>query len=65
MLVLARHVQESIMVFCGDEVIKVQVLSITGNIVRLGVVASPQVGIFREEICGQAEAEKGSFKKGA
>lgn len=55
---LARHVQESILVFAGDEVIEVKVVSITGNIVRLGVKAAPQVGIFREEECGGLEGSK-------
>lgn len=64
MYVTARRVQESLLLFAGEETIQVKVLSITGNIVRLGVNAGPQTGIYREEECGQAEAEAGTVEEG-
>jgi carbon storage regulator len=47
MLVLSRHKEESI-VIAGN--IVVTVLSIRGDVVRLGVTAPPEVTINRHEI---------------
>lgn len=47
MLVLARHPKESI--FIGDD-IKVTVLTINGNVVRIGIEAPKDIKIYREEI---------------
>ncbi|MEN6303339.1 MAG: carbon storage regulator CsrA [Armatimonadia bacterium] len=47
MLVLTRSVEQEIVI--GDEV-RVKVLAISGNQVRLGIEAPGAVGIFRREI---------------
>ena len=47
MLVLARKLNESIMI--GDE-IEVVVLSIKGDVVKLGITAPRQVEVYRKEI---------------
>jgi carbon storage regulator len=47
MLILTRHVNESI--FIGDSV-KVTLLSIRGNQIRLGINAPKEVEVYREEI---------------
>lgn len=48
MLVLSRRLNEKIMV--PDLNITVQVLSIKGGTVRIGIDAPLHVGIFREEV---------------
>ncbi len=53
MLVLSRKVNESI-VIDGD--IRITVVSIRGNQVRLGIEAPSAVGIFREELVVPAES---------
>jgi len=50
MLVLSRKVGEEIVI--GDNV-RVRVLSIQGNQVRLGFVAPREVSITREELLGR------------
>ena len=55
MLVLSRRLDEKI-VFPGLGV-TVQVLSIKGNVVRLGIDASPDVIILREELLGLSQAQ--------
>lgn len=50
MLVLSRKLNESI-VIDGD--IRVTVVSVNGNQVRLGIEAPGSVPIFREELCGR------------
>lgn len=47
MLVLTRQVEEEIVV--GSEV-RIKVVSVCGNQVRLGIEAPPQVPIFRREV---------------
>ncbi|MFP3029356.1 MAG: carbon storage regulator CsrA [Arsenophonus sp.] len=59
MLILTRRVGESLMI--GDEV-KVTVLDVKGNQVRIGVNAPKEVSVHREEIYQQIQAEK-SHKK--
>ena len=54
MLVLTRKPGQSIMI--GDE-IEVQVLSVAGEKVRLGITAPREVGIFRNEVYERIEAE--------
>ncbi|MCE9606588.1 MAG: carbon storage regulator CsrA [Planctomycetia bacterium] len=48
MLVLSRKSQESIVI--GGE-IEVRIISIRGNMVRLGIEAPKNVSILRSEIC--------------
>lgn len=53
MLVLTRKQGQSIMI--GDE-IEVQVLSVAGEKVRIGITAPRDVGIFRNEVYERIEA---------
>jgi carbon storage regulator len=54
MLVLTRKPGQSIMI--GDG-IEVQVLSVAGEKVRLGITAPREVGIFRNEVYERIEVE--------
>ena len=54
MLVLARKLEESVMV--GDEV-EVKVLGIQGDVVRLGFIAPRRVAVFRKEVFEEIQAE--------
>ena len=54
MLVLTRKPGQSIMI--GDGV-EVQVLSVTGEKVRLGITAPRDVSIFRNEVYDRIESE--------
>ena len=55
MLVLTRKPGQSIMI--GDEV-ELQVLSIAGEKVRLGITAPRDVSIFRNEVYDRIESEQ-------
>lgn len=55
MLVLTRKPGQSIMI--GDGV-KVQVLSVAGEKVRLGITAPRDVSIFRDEVYDRIESER-------
>jgi carbon storage regulator len=55
MLVLTRKPGQSIMI--GDRV-EVQVLSVAGEKVRLGITAPRDVSIFRNEVYDRIEAEQ-------
>jgi carbon storage regulator len=61
MLVLTRKPGQSIMI--GDG-IEVQVLSVAGEKVRLGITAPREVGIFRNEV-HERIASEGSSRNGA
>ena len=54
MLVLTRKPGQSIMI--GDDV-EIQVLSVAGEKVRLGITAPRDVGIFRNEVYERIENE--------
>jgi carbon storage regulator len=56
MLVLTRKPGQSIMI--GDGV-EVQVLSVAGEKVRLGITAPRDVSIFRNEVYDRIEGESG------
>ena len=56
MLVLTRKPGQSIMI--GDGV-EVQVLSVGGEKVRLGITAPREVSIFRDEVYDRIEEERG------
>ena len=56
MLVLTRKPGQSIMI--GDGV-EVQVLSVAGEKVRLGITAPRDVSIFRNEVYERIESEQG------
>jgi carbon storage regulator len=55
MLVLSRKLDETIVI--GDH-IRITVVSVRGNQVRLGIEAPAEVKVFREEICPTAQAAK-------
>jgi len=55
MLILTRHVGESIII---NDNIEVRVLGIKGNQIRLGFVAPDDVIIHREEIKQRIDREK-------
>ena len=54
MLVLTRKTGQSIMI---GEGVEVHVLSVTGEKVRLGITAPPDVSIFRNEVYDRIESE--------
>lgn len=63
MLVLARHVNEWIVVLVGGKQVRITVKD-TGRrngIVRLGFIADDDVVILREEIIGKDTFEKGKI----
>jgi carbon storage regulator len=60
MLVLTRKPGQSIMI--GDG-IEVQVLSVAGEKVRLGISAPREVGIFRNEVYERIDAENSNAEK--
>lgn len=51
MLVLSRKVNESILI---DGHIKVSIVAIKGNAVRLGIDAPPNVHVLREEVLNRS-----------
>jgi carbon storage regulator len=61
MLVLTRKPGQSIMI--GDGV-EVQVLSVAGEKVRLGITAPRDVSIFRNEVYDRIESESASREEG-
>lgn len=56
MLILTRRIGE---VFYVDDVVKVRVLGVKGNQVRIGVDAPKDLPIYREEIYEKIKREKG------
>ncbi len=56
MLVLSRKLGERVLVpHCG---LSVTVVSVEGNVVRLGFTAPAEVGVFREEVWQRISTEE-------
>lgn len=58
MLVLSRKAEESVVIAEGE--ITIKVLSIRGDVVRLGIVAPKEIPIHREEVHNAIERERDS-----
>jgi len=56
MLVLSRKPSESIVI--GDNKVKIKILSVKGRQVRLGIEASKEISVHREEIYNIIKNEK-------
>ena len=61
MLILTRKVGEAIII---NNDVKVTVLSVEGNQIRLGIDAPKEVAVHREEIHNRILAEKSQLKTG-
>ncbi|EMA4783677.1 carbon storage regulator CsrA [Providencia alcalifaciens] len=55
MLILTRRINEEVMI--GDD-IKIRILGVKGNQVRIGIAAPENVSVHREEIYQRILAEK-------
>lgn len=56
MLVLTRRVNETLII--GDDEVKITVLGVKGNQIRLGVSAEKSISVHREEIFQKLKAEE-------
>lgn len=54
MLVLSRRIEETLII--GDD-IKIKVLGISGNQIRIGIDAPKEISVHREEIYQRIKAE--------
>lgn len=58
MLILTRRISESIII--GENSVKITVLGVKGNQVRLGIDAPKDISVHREEIYERIQQEKSS-----
>lgn len=56
MLILTRRISESIII--GENSVKITVLGVKGNQVRLGIDAPKDISVHREEIYERIQQEK-------
>ncbi len=57
MLVLSRRPEEEVVIGTGPHAIRVRVLSVENNQVKLGFVAPSHIDIHREEIYNKIQAK--------
>ena len=60
MLILTRRINETIII--GDNEIKITVLGVKGNQVRIGIDADKDISIHRSEVFDRIQAEKDGNK---
>lgn len=58
MLVLTRHVDQSIIITKGGDIIKFKILDIIGSQIRIGIDAPRDISVDREEIYERKMLEK-------
>jgi len=58
MLVLTRKVHQVVVIGCGQNAIRVMVVKIKGDKVRLGIDAPRETSVHREEIYDSINKEK-------
>jgi carbon storage regulator len=58
MLILTRRTGETIVIGEGDNEVRVTVLGVKGNQVRIGVSAAKKIPVNREEIANLIQANK-------
>jgi len=59
MLILTRRVQETVVIGRGTRAIRVKVLAVKGNYVRVGIDAPRDVEVHREEVYERIQRERG------
>ena len=50
MLVLSRKKNESIIINDGDKIVRLKIIEINGNSIRIGFEAPKEISIHREEV---------------
>lgn len=64
MLVLSRHKDEVIIAGVGEDAIRITVVEVRGDKVRLGIDAPTDVPVHREEVYNQIHREGPSGNEG-